>query len=148
MAGWIGVGKCLGQLLRRPSGRRRIGNIEMQNFAPLMHQDQEYIEDAEGCGRDDKEIHGDEILGMVVEEGLPGLVVASGSGAILADGGIRHFNSEFGQFGLNSFATPSGIAGPHVTNDLDEFTVSGGSAAAVPGFPAPKQAKGQPMPSD
>ena len=39
IAGWIGVGKCLGQLLRRPSGRRRIGNIEMQDFAPLMRQD-------------------------------------------------------------------------------------------------------------
>src|ERR1039457_7257071 len=134
IAGWIGVGKRLGQLLCVPGRRRRIGNIEMQDFAPLMRQDQEDIEDAEGGGRDDKEIHGDEVFGMVVEKGLPGLVVASCSGAILADGGIRHFNSEFGQFSLNSFATPSGIAGPHVTNDLNEFTVSGGSAAAIPGF--------------
>jgi hypothetical protein len=49
---------------------------------------------------------------------------------------------------LNSFATPSGITGPHVTNDLDEFTVSGGSAAAARRFPAPEQAKAQPMPGD
>ena len=82
----------------------------MQDFAPLMRQDQEDIEDAEGGGRDDKEINGDEVLGMVMEEGLPGLVATSGSGAIFADGGIRHFNSEFGQFGLNSFASSGGIA--------------------------------------
>ena len=83
-----------------------------------------------------------------MEEGLSGLVATSGSGAIFADGGIRHFNSEFGHFGLNPFATPSGITGPHVTNDLDEFTVSGGSAAAIPGFSTPEQAKAQPMPGD
>jgi hypothetical protein len=34
---------------------------------------------------------------MVVEEGHPGLVVASGSGAILAIGGIRHCTPEFGR---------------------------------------------------
>ena len=96
IVGWIGVGKHLSQLLRGPSGRRRIGNIEMQDFASFMCQDQEDIEDAEGGGRGDKEIHGDKVFGMVVEEGLPGLVVASGSGAILADGGIRNRNSEFG----------------------------------------------------
>ena len=148
IAGWLGVGKRLGQLLCRPSSRGRIGNIEMQDFAALMRQDQEDIEDAEGGGRDDKEIHRDEVLGVVVEEGLPGLVAAAGSGAILADGGIRDCNSEFGQFGLNSFAAPGGIAGPHSPNEVDEFAVSGGSAAAGTGFPAPEQAKAQPMPSD
>ena len=148
IAGWLGVGKRLDQLLCRPSGRRRIGNIEMQDFAALMRQDQEDIEDAEGGGRDDKEIHGDQVFGMVMEEGLPGLVVASGSGAILTDGGIRHFDSEFGQFGLNSLAAPSGIARPHSPDEVDEFALSGGSAAAVTGFPAPEQAKAQRMPGD
>src|ERR1039457_3216572 len=148
IAGWNGVGKCLGQLLCGPGRRRRIGNIEMQDFAPLMRQDQEDMEDAEGGGRDDKEIHREEVLGVVVQEGLPGLVCAPGSGAILADGGIQNCNLEFGQFGLNSFATPGGIARPHAPNEVDEFTVSGGSAAAAPGFPAPEQAKAQPMPGD
>jgi hypothetical protein len=148
IAGWMAVGKRLGKLLRGPCRRRRIGNIEMQDFAALMRQDQEDIEDAEGGGRDDKKIHRDQIPGMVVEEGLPGLVVASGSGAILANGGIRHCNPEFGQFGLNSFAAPSGIAGPHSPNELDEFAISRGSAAAVTGFPAPEQTKAQTMPGD
>ena len=120
----------------------------MEDFTALMCQDHENIEDAKGGGRDDKEIHRDEVLGVVMEEGLPGLVAATGSGAILADSGIRHFNSEFGQFGLNSFATPSGIAGPHSMNEVDEFAVSSGSATASTGFPAPEQAKAQPMPGD
>ena len=85
---------------------------------------------------------------MVVEESLPGLVAAAGSRAILTDGGIRDFDSEFGQFGLDAFAAPGGIAGPHLPNEVDELAVRGGSAAAGKGFPAPKQAQAQPMPSD
>ena len=50
----------------------------------LIRQDQEDVEHPEGGGWDDKKIHGDEVLGMGVEESLPGLVAASGSGAILA----------------------------------------------------------------
>jgi hypothetical protein len=56
VTGWIGVGKCLGQLLCGPSCRRQIGNIEMQDFTAFMRQDQEDIKGAEGGGRDDKEI--------------------------------------------------------------------------------------------
>ena len=85
---------------------------------------------------------------MVVEEGLPGLITTAGSGALLAKGGIRNCNAEFGQFSLNTFAAPGGIAGPHSANQFDEFAIHGGSAAAGAGFPAPEQAKAQPMPGD
>lgn len=70
IAGWLGVGKRLGQLLRGPSRRRRIGDVEMEDFAALMGQDEENLEDVEGGGRDDQEIHRDQVLGMVVEEGF------------------------------------------------------------------------------
>jgi hypothetical protein len=45
-----------GHLLCGPGRGRRISKIEVQDFAPLMRQDHEDIEDAEGGGRDDKEI--------------------------------------------------------------------------------------------
>ena len=122
IAGWLSVGESLGQLLRRPSGRRRIGDIEMQNFAARMGEHEEDIEDAEGGGRNDQEIHGHQILGVVVEEGLPGLVAAAGLRTILADGGIRDFDSKFGQFGLDAFAAPGGVAGPHLPNEVDELS--------------------------
>jgi len=120
----------------------------MENFAARMGEHEEDIEDAEGGGRNDQEIHGNQIFGVVLEESLPGLVAAPGSGAILTDGGIRDFDSEFGQFGLNAFAAPSGIAGPHLPNEVDELAIHGGSAAAGTGFPTPEQAKAQPMPGD
>jgi len=113
-----------------------------------MRQDQKNIADAEGGGRDDQASHRDEVLGLVMEEGLPGLVVASGLGAILANRGIRHCHPEFGQLGLNAFAPPAGIAGPHAPKEVDELAISRGFAAAVTGFPAPEQTKAQTMPGD
>ena len=144
----LAVGESLGELLGGPGRRRRISHIEVQDLSALMRQNQEDIKDPEGGGRDDKEIPGDEVLDMVLEEGPPGLVGASGSRAVLANGGIRHFDSEFGQFSLNAFAPPGGIAGPHAANELDEFAISRRSAAAGTGFPAPEQVKAQPMPGD
>jgi hypothetical protein len=88
------------------------------------------------------------ILGVVLEESLPGLVAAAGLKAILTDGGVQDTDAEFGQFGLNAFAPPSGIAGPHLPNEVDELAIHGGSAAAGMGFSPPEQAKAQPMPSD
>jgi len=151
ITGRLGVGKRFVQLLRGPGCRRRISNIEMKHFAALVREDQKDIEDTEGGGRDDEEIHGDEVFGGVVEEGFPGLVAATGSGSILANGGIRNCNPEFSQFSLNTFAPPGGIAGPHSANEFDEFdefAIHGGSVVASPGFPASEQAKAQPMPGD
>ena len=68
----------------------------MQNFAACLGEHEEDIEDAEGGGRNNQEIHGNQILDVVVEEGLPGLVAAAGLRTILADGGVRDFDSEFG----------------------------------------------------
>src|SRR5512139_2552939 len=95
----------------------QIGNIEVQDFAALMRQDQEDVEHPEGGGWDDKEIPGDEVLGVGVEESLPGLVGASGSGAILANGRIRDLKVQLGQFGLDPFASPGGMARPHLPNE-------------------------------
>jgi hypothetical protein len=36
---------------------------------------------------------------------------------------------------------PTGIAGPHLPNEADEFAISGGSAAAGTGSPTPEKTK-------
>ena len=120
----------------------------MQNFAARMGEDEEDIEDAEGGGRNDQEIHGNQIFGVVLEEGLPGLVAAPSSGAILTDGGVGDCDAEFSQFGLDAFAAPGGITGPHLPNEVDELAIHGRAAPAGPGFPTPEQTKTQAMPSD
>src|ERR1035441_858536 len=86
---------------------------------------------------------------MVVEEALPGLVMAmaAGSRAVLADRRIRHADSDSGKFGLDPLAAPGGIGGPHLADEVNPFTVQARSAGAGAGFPTPKEPKAQPMPS-
>ena len=67
------VGKSFDHLLSRPESRGRFGDIEMEDFATLMGQDQKDMQHTEGGGWDGKEIHGDQCLGMVLKEGFPGL---------------------------------------------------------------------------
>ena len=64
---------------------------------------------------------------------------------MLADGEIGHGEAELGQFGLDALAAPSRIAGPHLTDDRDQFAIERGSAASRTEFPAPEQPEAQPM---
>ena len=73
IARWDSVGESLDHLLRRPGSRGRFGDIEMQDFAALVRQDQEDIQHTEGSGRYGEEIHCDQCLSMVLQEGLPSL---------------------------------------------------------------------------
>ena len=67
------VGESFDYLLSRPKSRGRFGDIEMQDFATLMGEDQKDIQHTEGGGRYGKEIHCNQCLGMVLKEGLPSL---------------------------------------------------------------------------
>lgn len=67
---------------------------------------------------------------------------------ILADGGIRYFNAQLGEFGLNAGTAPRGVGLPHLPNQRDEVAVEGGSSIACARFPTPEEAKAKAMPSD
>src|ERR1035437_3535387 len=67
---------------------------------------------------------------------------------ILADGGIRYFNAQLGEFGLNAGPAPRGVGLPHLPNQRDEVAVEGGSSIACARFPTPEEAKAKAMPSD
>jgi hypothetical protein len=67
------VGKSFDHFLSRPESRGRFRDIEMQDFATLMGQNQKDIQHTEGGGWDGKEVHCDQCMGMVLKEGFPGL---------------------------------------------------------------------------
>ena len=66
-------GKCLPQLLSRPLRTRVGGHIEVQDSAPVMGQHQKHIENLETKGRHGKEIDGDQLLQVILQEGAPSL---------------------------------------------------------------------------
>ncbi len=67
-----------------------------------MGQDEEDIENPEGCGEDGEEIDGDEVFGMVMQEGGPSLAGPLASRAILTEGGIGNGEAKLGQFSVET----------------------------------------------
>ena len=113
-----------------------------------MGQDEEDIENPEGRRGDGEEIDGDKVFGVVMQEDCPSLVGVLAQWAILADGGICDTDAEFGQFGLDALAAPSGIAGPHPADEGNEFAIPRRSAASSTRCPAPEQPEGRLVPTD
>jgi hypothetical protein len=73
VAGELSKGKSLPQLLGGPLRGRVSGNIEVQNAPSVMGQDQKHVKDLEANRGHGEEIDGDQLLGMILEEGAPSL---------------------------------------------------------------------------
>jgi len=65
------VGKGFPQLLDHPGSLWMLGNMEMQNAPPVVRNDKEAIQHAEGQRRHGEEIHGSNRFAVVGEERRP-----------------------------------------------------------------------------
>jgi hypothetical protein len=73
VTGGLGKGKGLPQLLSGPLCGRVGGNVEVQNAAAVMGQNQENVKNLEAdCGHREK-INGDQLLRVILEESAPSL---------------------------------------------------------------------------
>ena len=72
--GWVSIGEGLYDLLRSPGRSGMLGDIEMQNFATTMFQDEQDEQDLQGDDRHGEEIQGHRLAKMVAQKGLPLLV--------------------------------------------------------------------------
>ena len=66
-------GKSLPQLLSRPLGRRMGGHIAMDNATSVMGQYQKHVKNLETNSRHSEEVDGDQLLGVILQKGAPGL---------------------------------------------------------------------------
>src|SRR5215470_2768049 len=67
-------------LLHDPQGARVSCDVDGQNFSPLMSDDEEAIQDAEGKGRHGEEVHRCDSLVMVSQECQPAFDQVGGPG--------------------------------------------------------------------
>ena len=67
-------GKGLRELLCRPCGRGARGDSDVNQFAPIMAQDNEYLEDLECQSRDHQKIERGGAVQMIAKERFPALV--------------------------------------------------------------------------
>src|SRR6266498_388100 len=100
-----------------------------------------------GCG-DREKIHGDQIPGVVPEEGFPCLVGASGLRAVLAKSGLADLDSELGRLVANSNGAPDRIVLPHPADELHQITTAPWSSNSWTRPPAPDGSKRRAVPLD
>src|SRR5260370_18079220 len=66
-------GKCLAQLLDNPTASRMLRDVNVQDAPPIMADDEDAVEHAEGNRWHRKEIHGCDGFPMVSKKGQPAL---------------------------------------------------------------------------
>ena len=125
-------------------------NIEMDNAASLMREDDKDVENAERDCRDGEEINRGKLLSMVFQKGAPTLRRwFRMSEHVFGDRCLENVDSKLAQFAMNSRGSQEGIIFTHRADELTNLLgYPGSSRLALPAFPGPKQSKSLAMPSD
>lgn len=149
---WTWQRQRLPQLLDNPVAGWMCRRIEMENPAPLMLDDEEAVEHAEGQCRNREEVECGYHLTVVVQEGQPPLrlLVVGGSLQTLQitrDSRLRDAKAELQQFAVDSWRTPAGIVRLHVTDQLADFLTDLGPTEP-PGTQSPEQPEPDAVPGD
>ena len=107
------------KLPRSPFLREKGSDGEMKRTSATMVEDQEDEEDLEHHRWDEEEVYGDEVLGMVVEKGVPGL---RGRFAVpehvFGDSCLREFDSDLEQLTVDARSAPARIGMAHLADEI------------------------------
>jgi hypothetical protein len=103
------IGEGVGDLLGGPLGIGMFGHVEVNELPPVMAEDDEDIEDAEGGGGDGEEVAGSDVGDVVGQKGPPGLGRRLlGTHHVLGHGPLGDLVAQQQEFGEDSWRT--GIA--------------------------------------
>jgi len=125
-----------------------VGDIEVDQFAAVMSQDDEDEEQAEGDGRDNEEVDGDDVVDVGLQKGAPRRRVVWGRPPHVP--GHRELGdvvAEKGEFGPNAPAAPRWILASHTPDQTANLEVEPRAADRVgPGLPPPVELEAFPVP--
>ena len=101
------IGEGVDQLLTCPLRGRTLGDVEVHDASALVLEHEEHVQDAKrGCGHD-KEVDGNEILGVVPEKRTPGLRRRlSPTRHVARHRGFSDLEAELEQLAVNREALP------------------------------------------
>jgi len=144
--------KCLPQLLHDPEASRVFRDVEMENFASTMFDDEETVQNSEGEGRYGKEVHGGDDHTVITQESppeFPCLLERRHTSEVPRDGTFRDLEAEFQKLTVNPRSAPGGILFDHPPDQRSKLGVDLWPAKAL-GLraQAPEQTKASAMPGD
>jgi len=144
--------ECLPELLRYPEAARVFCDIEMENLASAMFDNEKAVQHAKSQSRQGEEVHGRDDVSVIAEERRPelaGIVGRRPAPEIAGDGALGNVQAKLEELAVNSRSAPGGILVRHPPDERSNFAIDLGPAQA-PGArsQAPEQPKASPMPGD
>jgi len=125
-------------------------HIEVQDAAPVMGQQQKHIENLETNGRHGKEVDGDQLLGMILQEGAPSLRRRfAGAHHVFAHAALRDSDSKLEQLPVDAGCAPTRILAAHSADEISDLAGNcRSSRLAKSDFPGPEETKALAMPGN
>jgi len=122
----------------------------MENAPTVMRQHQKHVKHLEANRRHGKEIDGDQLLGMILQEGAPGLRWRlAATHHVFAHAALPNVDAELEQFTVDAWCAPRWVFAAHPADQVADFTGKRGSSRlAPPNVARPEPTKAPAMPGD
>jgi hypothetical protein len=145
-------GEGLPQLPAHPFRSRRRRDLEVDDLASLVAENDEDVEQAKGHRGNDEEVHRGQRADVVGQEGTPGLrgrFAMTRPPHVLGHGRFGDLMSQQAQLGLDAWGAPGRVVASHAPNERLDFLGQWRTPDPFcPGLPAPPQAETLLVPAD
>ena len=142
------VRERLDDLLSGPDCRGVVRDVQVEEFATMVSEDDEDEQQAEGDRGHHEEVDGDELSGMRGEKGTPrGRRPRRRAVHVLGDGQLGDRVAEQGEFRLDAPAPPGGILASHAPDESAKLGIEPRATDRVrPGLPPPVKLEASAVP--
>ena len=140
--------ECFGDLPGDPLGGRICGDIGPDEPSPLQTQDDQPVQKFEPDRRNDEQIDGGDVGGVVAQEGSPARRGwAATPGHVLGDSGLGDVDTEFQQLAMNAWRAPERVVAADCPDQIADVGRDRRPADTAARLPAPVETEAASMPA-
>jgi len=141
-------GEGLGYLTRNPFRRRMACNVDPDDVSTIQPHNDEAKEQIEANGRNNEQVHGGDIWGMIAQESAPSLAWRPASfDHVLGDARLCDLKPELEQFAVDARRAPKRVFDAHLPDQCTEVRLDLRPPSPRARLPTPITAKAGPMPT-
>jgi hypothetical protein len=123
-------------------------NVDAVEVSTIQPHDDEALEQIEANGRDNEQVHGGDIWGMIAQESAPFLAGRSTPlDNVLGDARLRDLNPKLEQLAVDARRPPKRVLDTHLPDQRTDYSHYLRSPSQWARLPVPVAAKAGPMPT-